>query len=160
MEEGLYFKMNISIHAPTRGATRTRTSKTRLTRTFQSTLPRGERLDREKISIELSTISIHAPTRGATTELLNAYNRDIFQSTLPRGERHCKHLYCNCKQQKFQSTLPRGERLPAPLNITTIEGFQSTLPRGERPLIRSRLLTMAWNFNPRSHEGSDSKDGY
>ena len=54
----------ISIHAPTRGATKTYETKTSVTE-FQSTLPRGERLG----------------------ELLDLKKEDVFQSTLPRGER-------------------------------------------------------------------------
>ena len=55
----------------------------------------------------------------------------------------------------FQSTLPRGER-PYLLNIQfLIAQFQSTLPRGERPLTASPVNDI-WDFNPRSHEGSDA----
>ena len=79
---------DISIHAPTRGATYIGAGVHHI---------RG--------------ISIHAPTRGATVIAINSGNRSmIFQSTLPRGER--PYLY-DVKEtlNKFQSTLPRGERL-------------------------------------------------
>ena len=56
--------VKISIHAPTRGATRT--------------------VDDGGCSI---FISIHAPTRGATSATGKACKLGIFQSTLPRGER-------------------------------------------------------------------------
>ena len=59
----------------------------------------------------------------------------------------------------FQSTLPRGER-PYLLNIQfLIAQFQSTLPRGERPLTASPVNDI-WDFNPRSHEGSDLLTGF
>ncbi len=100
--------VNISIHAPTRGAT---------------------------ISVQIVIlqfkISIHAPTRGATTHAdpptachdFNPRSHEgsdlaatcyspplrLFQSTLPRGERLCNVAYCN-RLEVFQSTLPRGER--------------------------------------------------
>ena len=99
----------ISIHAPTKGATRDYAPYT----TFKA-------------------ISIHAPTKGATIlpyhKILARYP---FQSTLPRRERQCpdalqKQFY------KFQSTLPRRER------------------RGN-----SNRRKHNFNFNPRSHEGSD-----
>ena len=57
--------VEISIHAPTRGATETGTGVI-VKMTFQSTLPRGER-----------------PRRSARSG-----RTFLFQSTLPRGERH------------------------------------------------------------------------
>ena len=61
---GFWF-CEISIHAPTRGAT----SK-----------QRNEKKDTQ--------ISIHAPTRGATSPKCEGVTRQGFQSTLPREERH------------------------------------------------------------------------
>ena len=56
----------ISIHAPTRGATKaTGYSLTRFT-IFQSTLPREERHSVSPFLYLVALISIHAPTRGAT----------------------------------------------------------------------------------------------
>ena len=77
----------ISIHAPTRGATMTYMFQCSLG-LFQSTLPRGERP---------SSISLR---RSIGT----------FQSTLPRGERRVLSVQLFDGFQ-FQSTLPRGERL-------------------------------------------------
>ena len=166
----------ISIHAPTRGATKV------FVRIYQKT-----------------RISIHAPTRGATvaTSRVKGCSADFnprshegsdlveirarrcvyrFQSTLPRGERHCLRLptpqlnvfqstlprgerqfYKEIKMRKpeFQSTLPRGER-PEDLYLCDArKTFQSTLPRGERPCL-SCLMIAGLYFNPRSHEGSDT----
>ena len=76
----------ISIHAPTRGAT--------------------------KISLHCHKsceISIHAPTRGATCSYCGQEYPEEFQSTLPRGERPGTYMSCRCVIL-FQSTLPRGER--------------------------------------------------
>ena len=77
----------ISIHAPTRGATPEDISFGENVVIFQSTLPRGERLETDRNSDDWERISIHAPTRGAT--LIASPVNDIwrFQSTLPRGER-------------------------------------------------------------------------
>ena len=79
-------------------------------------------------------ISIHAPTRGAT-------------------------ILCNHRGLVFgfQSTLPREERLSFPCNISFHLIFQSTLPREERQTMR-KLTIAELNFNPRSHERSDSLD--
>ena len=76
----------ISIHAPTRGATRDHLLYGKGT-AFQSTLPRGERLLFGAGRICLLAISIHAPTRGATDLKQPNMEDCIFQSTLPRGER-------------------------------------------------------------------------
>ena len=79
--------MYISIHAPTRGATKKAI------------------LQREK-----QAISIHAPTRGATISngLCDGFYA-IFQSTLPREERLVAKDFTE-GMVVFQSTLPREER--------------------------------------------------
>ena len=83
-----YMADYISIHAPTRGATRV-SSEFPGTKKFQSTLPRGERRNRSGVDVA----------------------RSGFQSTLPRGERPPEPEAAGTKHQKgFQSTLPRGER--------------------------------------------------
>ncbi len=98
----------ISIHAPAKGATRTLPSSS-LTRIFQSTLPRRERLtdgfpavqngcifqstlprrERPNAAEFLSRmpISIHVPAKGATASVLFDYYHYQFQSTFPRRER-------------------------------------------------------------------------
>ena len=99
-------------------------------RSFQSTLPRGERLqfyNQEGFTMNFNPrshegsdcessygkrdiqISIHAPTRGATTVTAMWTDAAKFQSTLPRGERPGL-CFAQKLWQKFQSTLPRGER--------------------------------------------------
>jgi len=141
---------------------------------FQSTLPRGERLQDIFVLFRPFPISIHAPKGGATT----AKGRDqvtyLFQSTLPRGERLPLESYYQDKI-KFQSTLPRGERpiliinmpprhisihapkggaTPKPQGIRRVSIFQSTLPRGERRTVTGSALGLRY-FNPRSQGGSD-----
>ena len=59
---------DISIHAPTRGATESCAEKLESWK-FQSTLPRGERQATHSPCTISSLISIHAPTRGATAKL-------------------------------------------------------------------------------------------
>ena len=89
----------ISIHAPTRGATDNIIDEQR-DELFQSTLPRGERHGSSQFSGMPVVISIHAPTRGATHGSANQYKSNlIFQSTLPRGERRLatKAMKCNNK---------------------------------------------------------------
>ena len=78
---------NISIHAPTRGATNGYGVTTAINQ-FQSTLPREERRRPGKVQAH--------PLR--------------FQSTLPREERPFR-AFVLLINQSFQSTLPREERL-------------------------------------------------
>ena len=153
-------EMDISIHAPTRGATKTQLNC------------RGFR-----------RISIHAPTRGATVRTAIRSNSKRFQSTLPQGER-LRNRESGREKRLFQSTLPQGERritgriyrrdcnfnprshkgsdnangLPeqnyrisihAPTRGATKEStttqkrqklFQSTLPQGERQIVAASML--------------------
>ena len=146
--------MSISIHAPTRGAT-------------DSTY----KLD------GLSYISIHAPTRGATGIPDAIFYKYRFQSTLPREERRC--VTCQNKSRFiFQSTLPREERrfwrlgkrlfckisIHAPTRGATCsyldranrESISIHAPTRGATFVFSRTPSFPWNFNPRSHERSDS----
>ena len=106
---------NVSIHAPTRGAT--------------------THADADGLTI---VVSIHAPTRGATEGGFTGGNRYRFQFTHPRGVRHpLSSLYISIGM--FQFTHPRGVRLvlvPCPVSLRT---FQFTHPRGVRP-IRGKML--------------------
>ena len=146
--------MQISIHAPTRGATLSLVKVFPYLFLFQSTLPREERLlclcrfcnlklfqstlpreERQASSASVSpgsNISIHAPTRGATSYGL--------------------HFFCASKISIHAPT--RGATLDeasAQLNSR----FQSTLPREER---RQKKICPDFlrYFNPRSHERSDN----
>ena len=79
-------KVRISIHAPTRGAT-----------------------SASKSSLISTIISIHAPTRGATRLKFTFFNYPLFQSTLLQEERP-ESLTFYHRIIKFQSTLLQEER--------------------------------------------------
>ena len=120
---------NISIHAPTRGATYT-ADVIGLRCGFQSTLPRGERhahlrqsccshdfnprshegSDSQGCRVSVSPrISIHAPTRGATVHISGNFTVAMISIHAPtRGA--TKYRVCAFTVHRFQSTLPRGER--------------------------------------------------
>ena len=144
---------------------------------FQSTFPRGERL-----------------------QYMASDNEDVpFQSTFPRGERRSlwivirlvfddfnpRSLVGNDQEFEitqsrivisihvpswgttdrsspetatttFQSTFPRGERQCRKCKRNSKMIFQSTFPRGERPIGKSRWAD-GINFNPRSLVGNDGK---
>ena len=76
----------ISIHAPTNGAT-----------------------SAVVYAVRVAWISIHAPTNGATVLRARGLLRCIFQSTLRRTERHNSVLH-HLSNSLFQSTLRRTER--------------------------------------------------
>ena len=62
----LLISSKVSIHAPTRGATKEFMPDGKRTKSFQSTHPRGVRLQPLKRKKTKPRVSIHAPTRGAT----------------------------------------------------------------------------------------------
>ena len=149
----------------------------RRARSFQSTLPRGER---------------HG-------WLEDCPSVSVFQSTLPRGERQPTHFLTfgqigfNPRSREGSDSLAVTERpsdtrfnprsregsdaasrtgiqafmvsIHAPARGAThrsssqprVRVFQSTLPRGERPA-ETRFCQGLCRFNPRSREGSDNWD--
>jgi len=126
------YSLQVSIHAPTRGATgggvfcrniiigfnpRTHAGcdpplpgGTYLCCQFQSTHPRGVRLLLEVCGDLTDEVSIHAPTRGAT--LLCNPARLYYCSFNPRTHAGCDPMLStpNCSATQFQSTHPRGVR--------------------------------------------------
>ena len=159
---GLNRVLNVSIHAPAGGATRS-CQHGRREAPFQSTLPRGERLSKDGFSGALYRFQSTLPRGERPVGRPGFFNYSMFQSTLPRGERLCKPASaCMCNRFNprsrggsdkdtlsesvskvlFQSTLPRGER-PSSTMITPCRNmFQSTLPRGERQALRSLWLSV------------------
>ena len=127
---------NVSIHAPTRGATMVKERLCRdkscfnprshegsdapsvlsyaITGTFQSTLPRGERLTAHFVNSVLKVVSIHAPTRGATSHPLLHIQHGIVSIHAPTRGATKIAIFIFRVYNKFQSTLPRGERRKIP----------------------------------------------
>ena len=120
----------ISIHAPAKGATFSRSRHTACRCYFNPRSREGSDTVQAG-NAAAQHISIHAPAKGATCA-----GRPPELSV------------------KFQSTLPRRERPGSTYRMRCGILFQSTLPRRERrdvscPADRQR------DFNPRSREGSD-----
>ena len=137
-----YFHTCISIHAPTRGATKSGGMHLRLS-IFQSTLPHGERLR----LYSQKSIKYHFNPRSHTGSDSTQYTKlshvVLFQSTLPHGERQLLTKCCAI-HQKFQSTLPHGERPVFIDSRVCDDAFQSTLPHGERPTTGYRFARVSW----------------
>ena len=142
---------DISVHAPTRGATSNSLSFS-IFSVFQSTLPREERLlglnFKEANSIFQSTL----PREKRLLQQYLSHFQLLFQSTLPREERPVSPIFdlqtshfnprshersdlvmlISSQFHIFQSTLPREERRGTSSTSTSLSLFQSTLPREER----------------------------
>ena len=99
---------NVSIHAPTRGATLKDVAPPDLQDSFNPRTHEG--CDREiQNSNDWSFVSIHAPTRGATSPTWAVYICRCVSIHAPtRGATPENPKYQ--KEQKFQSTHPRGVR--------------------------------------------------
>ena len=167
------FDNSISIHAPTRGATRLISEGHSGYIYFNPRSHKGsDRIRRDlavgkKISIHAPTrgathgggqgcwaeaISIHAPTRGATAWIQKRSVPRRFQS---QGERH-SIPYRRCKVWQFQSTLPQGERRKAVFLCSVNCIFQSTLPQGERRIM-AIMERYQWEFQSTLPQGERRK---
>ena len=101
----------VSIHAPTRGATLRGSFKFYDAKCFNSRTHAGcDDISPTAVYLEIK-VSIHAPTRGATT--LYLYGRSSFS--------------------RFQFTHPRGVRRFSRTKLSVTLSFQFTHPRGVRP---------------------------
>ena len=122
---------------------------------FQSTLPRGERPSSSASLAYFQVISIHAPTRGATVEDCTNHISELISIHAPtRGATKLDNA--EAQREKISIHAPTRGATSALIKFLIIHNiFQSTLPRGER-LYQSKIRHIAIDFNPRSHEGSDS----
>jgi len=123
----------VSIHAPTRGATRMQADDDDVHQ-FQFTRPRGARRRAAREARQGQRVSIHAPTRGATRRLHVFGCHLCFNSRAHAGRDQNNNL--QQKNNLFQFTRPRGARLRCMLLCVMRVAFQFTRPRGAR--LRSR----------------------
>ena len=124
-------RFNVSIHAPTRGAT-----------------PAASWLRCRR------PVSIHAPTRGATGNRRNSQLHTLVSIHAPtRGATVCP----SCGQTNYYCFNPRahaGRDGAAGTMDSRLRGFQSTRPRGARHYTGG-TLSIICSFNPRAHAGRD-----
>ena len=121
----------VSIHAPTRGATRLGMSL-RFIKKFQSTHPRGVRLRTDKT---FSRKKCFNPRTHEGCDYVYAHTYLIYKSFNPRT-----HEGCDATEQKEERTEQK---------------FQSTHPRGVRLFNQAIVKVTQESFNPRTHEGCD-----
>ena len=122
---------NISIHAPTRGATSWRRSPQSNIRYFN---PRSHEGSDGKL------FAAHA--------VLTYFNPRSHEGSDNWLARHLRYPGNFNPRSHEGSDVQRGKI------FYSLRRFQSTLPRGERPQYRTIIHSIVY-FNPRSHEGSD-----
>ena len=172
-----HYRLRVSIHAPTKGATSCGCSQASASYCFNPRTHEGcdPSLAGQKLSCR---VSIHAPTKGATSYGTTLPTTSIrFQSTHPRRVRRTvTDQYIAAME--FQSTHPRRVRPVIALvaHLSKVK-FQSTHPRRVRPQHRTppphsysvsihaptkgatsnttNAVSVTIGFNPRTHEGCD-----
>ena len=145
--------IEVSIHAPARGATGRLRRRDRQTGRFN---PRAREGRDAALRAERKTaeeVSIHAPARGATRHHPDHDGDQQFQSTRPRGARH-RSAGSRWREAAFQSTRPRGARLGSPRRKCGLNGFNPRAREGRDTRPRSSSVTRR-SFNPRAREGRD-----
>ena len=172
--------MNISIHAPTRGATRWTSLLCRFMGDFNPRShkgsdggwlhalnnlihfnPRshkGSDQDMEKCDYQCK-ISIHAPTRGATTSVAGIPEVEGISIHAPtRGA--TKRMYKSCHLQEISIHAPtRGATHPQLITFPEVRISIHAPTRGATVTLEDYAVELN-DFNPRSHKGSDQKNRY
>ncbi len=145
--------MNISIHAPAKGAT-PRSSGSILMPVISIHAPAKGATIRASRRPGCARISIHAPAKGATVGPKLSGRGGLFQSTFPRRERPRTYEKPFPVSTYFNPRSREGSDSLVPNRIYCTSSFQSTLPRRER---RDWMTARhpSSDFNPRSREGSD-----
>ena len=102
---------------------------------FQSTLPRGERLQNLDLFLRKLSISIHAPARGATFKCFPCQRLTRISIHAPARGATIKMKSCTVGHTDFNPRSREGSDHKVPFGIPYRLQFQSTLPRGERLFI-------------------------
>ena len=149
---------DISVHAPTRGATSNSLSFS-IFSVFQSTLPREERLlglnFKEANSIFQSTL----PREERLLQQYLSHFQLLFQSTLPREERRAKRTCLPKEPSDFNPrSHERSDPQPTPLVCPPTFISIHAPTRGATQGVID-LHSGLYDFNPRSHERSDKEHG-
>ena len=106
-------------------------------------------------------ISIHAPTQGATQSVPHKSTKT--QDFNPRSHAGSDATYSkpHSVQTKFQSTLPRRERRGHLLILKPTLMISIHAPTQGATETTDYVVSLANDFNPRSHAGSDGEyNGY
>ena len=128
--------VEISIHAPAKGATLSLSIISSGSRSFQSTLPRRERRGVSAAELRKYIISIHAPAKGATSANAPVVNYTKYFNPRSREGSDCLK---GGKTMKIKISIHAPAKGATFLlwRVGSRRSFQSTLPRRER---RARAL--------------------
>ena len=145
--------LDISIHAPTKGATNDYSKSSYSNSISIHALTKGATASWQ-FHLLRKIISIHAPTKGATAASTSDIYHEIISihaptkgATIPR--------FCRKVNSLFQSTLPRRERQNPSHTAQHHQHISIHAPtKGATRNVR-RCGRNTSDFNPRSHEGSD-----
>ena len=170
--------IDVSIHAPARGATGGWIDQSQSARVSIHAPARGATLCRPW-RLLLGLVSIHAPARGATGKRGVAHSSSAGFNPRARTGRDWSGQGCSSDHQRFQSTRPHGARLErarvlirspavsihAPARGATRSAlsrvwsarmFQSTRPHGARRFRCRWGRGCRCRFNPRARTGRDA----
>ena len=143
----------VSIHAPAWGATRCR-HRHLCRRTFQFTLPHGERRRRAYVQGWARMVSIHAPAWGATEKGLCRFHETFVSIHAPAwGATRVSHS--SFLPTLFQFTLPHGERPRVREQFGNNAAVSIHAPAWGATLKPRREAPTTPSFNSRSRMGSD-----
>ncbi len=145
---------NVSIHAPTRGATSV-AKNPMMPMLFQFTHPRGVRRTTFANGSYPLDVSIHAPTRGATAICpIERLTSPVSIHAPTRGATHRLRLVALSKDVSIHAPT-RGATCYL-LAKMRFRWFQFTHPRGVRLVGVNLVLCLIPSFNSRTHAGCDS----
>jgi len=133
--------INVSIHAPTRGAT----SELLLFgfgQKFQSTRPRGARHGGRCTACTKKMFQSTRPRGARLCDINYRVASVLFQSTRPRGARQAAQRHSTAAQNRFNPRAHAGRDDAARSIGSALHSFQSTRPRGAR-----LLPCNFWKFN-------------
>ncbi len=121
---------------------------------FQSTPPRGGRLDRVMMWLDILRVSIHAPARGATHMTDLSSIPILFQSTPPRGGR--PPAFSPAPWWRCFNPRPRagGDAASVSRRATRTTGFNPR-PRAGGDFAPKQPPNVLKSFNPRPRAGGD-----
>ena len=148
--------LQVSIHAPARGATRNFEGLNEARISFNPRAREGRDNNTSRVRL-FDGVSIHAPARGATG--IGCRNEACPQVSIHAPARGAtRRAIGSLSVPQFQSTRPRGARHLFPISmLTELIQFQSTRPRGARHGRLFQRRNANRSFNPRAREGRDDR---
>ena len=125
---------------------------------FQSTYPRRVRRQMNFMLVRNRPISIHVPTKGTTISPRVMTKKMIISIHVPTKGTTLEATEIPTFRTISIHVPTKGTTIYLQISTTQQHKFQSTYPRRVRPYSRPPVCDTVTNFNPRTHEGYDSKN--